>query len=114
MRVAGTANCSSEISANLEPKASLAFDQKWYATYTSANHERVVACQLDARGIERFLPTYSSVRRWKDRRVILQLPLFPGYIFVRMALQDRSTVVQIPGVARLVGFNGTPTALPDA
>src|SRR6185312_11578519 len=51
---------------------------------------------------------------WKDRRVILQLPLFPGYIFVRMALQDRSAVVQIPGVARLVGFNGTPTALPDA
>lgn len=42
----------------------------------------------------------------------LQLPLFPGYVFVRLALRDRLQVLQVPGVARLVGFNGTPTALP--
>src|SRR5690348_12684197 len=86
-------------------------EQKWYAAYTSANHERSVASQLRVRGIEHFLPTYSSVRRWKDRRVTLRLPLFPGYVFVRMALRDRLAVVQVPGVARLVGFNGMPTPL---
>lgn len=86
---------------------------RWYAAYTSANHEKRVAQQLDVREVEHFLPTYSSVRRWKDRRVTLQLPLFPGYVFVRMALRDRLRVVQIPGVARLVGFNGTPCAIPD-
>jgi transcriptional antiterminator NusG len=86
-------------------------EQKWYAAYTSANHERSVASQLGVRGIEHFLPTYSSVRRWKDRRVTLRLPLFPGYVFVRMALRDRLPVVQVPGVARLVGFNGVPTPL---
>ena len=88
------------------------YEQKWYAAYTSANHERSVASQLWVRGIEHFLPTYSSVRRWKDRRVTLRLPLFPGYVFVRMALRDRLPVVQVPGVARLVGFNGAPTPLP--
>lgn len=88
------------------------FEQKWYAAYTSANHERSVATQLGVRGVEHFLPTYSSVRRWKDRRVTLNLPLFPGYVFVRMAMRERALVVQVPGVARLVGFNGGPTPLP--
>src|SRR5467141_2797239 len=85
----------------------------WYAAYTCANHEKRVAAELGARDVEHFLPLYSSVRRWKDRRVQLELPLFPGYVFVRLALRDRLRVVQIPSVVRLVGFNGQPTALPD-
>src|SRR6267378_5227000 len=87
--------------------------QHWYAAYTCANHEKQVATQLDVRAVEHFLPLYSSVRRWKDRRVTLDLPLFPGYVFARLALCDRLRVLQIPSVARLVGFNGQPTALPD-
>ncbi len=42
----------------------------------------------------------------------LDLPLFPGYVFVRVALQDRLRVQQVPGVVRLVGFGGTPAELP--
>jgi len=63
--------------------------------------------------VEHFLPLYESVRIWKDRRVKLQLPLFPGYVFVRLALRDRLRVLQVPSVVRLVGFNGHPAALPD-
>src|SRR6266571_7147008 len=85
----------------------------WYAAYTRAQHEKRVAAELVARGVENFLPLYGSVRRWKDRRVQLELALFPGYVFVRLALRDRLRVLQIPSVARLVGFNGLPTALPD-
>ncbi len=88
-------------------------EQHWYAAYTCAHHEKRVAAELGAREVQHFLPLYSSVRRWKDRRVLLELPLFPGYIFVRLALRDRLRVVQIPSVVRLVGFNGLPTALPD-
>jgi transcription antitermination factor NusG len=84
----------------------------WFAAYTSANHEKRVAQQLESRSVEHFLPMYESARRWKDRRVRLQLPLFPGYVFVRMALRDRLRVLAIPGVARLVGFDGRPTAVP--
>jgi transcription antitermination factor NusG len=85
----------------------------WYAAYTCANHEKAVAAELRARAVENFLPVYSSVRRWKDRRVSLQLPLFPGYVFVRLALCERLRVLQIPSVARLVGFGGSIAALPD-
>jgi transcription antitermination factor NusG len=86
---------------------------RWYAAHTCANHEKCVAGQLAARSVEHFLPLYESVRRWKDRRVTLQMPLFPGYVFVRLDLRDRLRVLQIPSVARLVSFNGAPAALPD-
>ena len=88
-------------------------EEHWYAAYTRANHEKRVACEIEVRGIEHFHPVYSSVRRWKDRRVNLELPLFPGYVFVRLALRDRLRVLQIPSVVRFVGFNGQPAALPD-
>jgi transcription antitermination factor NusG len=86
---------------------------RWYAAYTCANHEKRVAAELAARDLEHFLPLYGSIRRWKDRRVQLELPLFPGYVFVRFALCNRLRVVQIPSVVRLVGFGGLPTALPE-
>ena len=84
----------------------------WYAAYTSANHEKQVALQLGARQVEYFLPLYASTRQWKDRRVELELPLFPGYVFVRILLRERLRVLQVPGVAQLVGFGGLPAELP--
>jgi len=86
----------------------------WYAASTRARHEKSVAEQLTERSVEYFLPLYESVRVWKDRRVRLQLPLFPGYVFVHLSLRDRLRVLQIPSVAKLVSFNGTPAALPEA
>jgi transcription antitermination factor NusG len=78
-----------------------------------ANHEKRVTEQLTQRSMEHFLPLYESVRSWKDRKVRLQLPLFPGYVFVRLALCDRLRVLQVSSVVRLVGFNGHPAVLPD-
>ena len=94
------------------PERDAALEVRWYVAYTSANHEKRVAQQLTWRSVEHFLPVYESVRRWKDRRVPLQLPLFPGYVFVRLALRDRLRVLAVPGVARLVGFDGRPTVVP--
>ncbi len=88
-------------------------EPRWYVAHTSANHEKRVTQQLLERSVENFLPLYDSVRRWKDRRMKLQLPLFPGYVFVRLPLRDRLKVLQVPGVARLISFNGRPAALPD-
>ena len=97
-----------------EPQPPAAYvEPRWYAAYTCANHEKRVAEQLEGRAVEHFLPLYRSVRRWKDRRVQLELPLFPSYIFVRMPLRDRLRVLEIPSVSRLVSFNGIPAALPE-
>jgi transcription antitermination factor NusG len=86
----------------------------WYALYTAPRHEKRVADQISRQGIACFLPLYRSVRRWKDRRKELALVLFPGYVFVRMSLQHRLRVLQLPGAVRLVTFNGKPASLPEA
>ena len=85
----------------------------WYALYTCPRQERVIARQLEEREINHFLPTYRSVRRWKDRRKELDLVLFPGYVFVRMDWNDRLRVLQLPGVVRFVSFRGQPAVLPE-
>lgn len=49
-----------------------------------------------------------SRRRWSDRIKFLQVPLFPGYLFCRFALEDRSPILTIPGVVLVVGLGKTP------
>jgi transcription antitermination factor NusG len=62
-----------------------------------------VAQRLQAIAVEHFLPQYKDERRWSDRSVELMLPLFPGYIFVRVAIEKRLAVLETPGVIYLVG-----------
>jgi transcription antitermination factor NusG len=87
---------------------------QWFAAYTVPNHEKRVARQLADRAIPHYLPLYQSVRQWKDRKMRLDLPLFPGYVFVEIALRDRLKVIQVPSLVRLVGFGGQPAALPES
>jgi len=88
-------------------------EPRWYAVHTCPRHEKRVREHFEERGIEAFLPTYPAVHRWKDRRVQLELPLFPGYVFVRVALNNRLRVVQVPSVLRFVGFGNTPAPIPN-
>jgi len=86
----------------------------WYAGYTASRHEKRVAEHFAQRGVEHFLPLYETIHRWNNGRHRVQLPLFPGYIFVHIALQERLRVLEVPGFVRLVGFNGLPHPLPEA
>ena len=86
----------------------------WYAGCTESRHEKTVAEHLRQRGIEHFLPLYHTVHRWKNGRHHLQLPLFPGYIFVRMTLMKKLRVLEVPGFARLVSFGGLPFPIEDS
>ena len=89
------------------------FEPRWYVACTVARHEKRVAEQLQGKGLLFSLPLYEAVHRWKDRRALVQLPLFPGYVFVHLALSDRLNVLTIPSVLRFVSFNGRPAPLPD-
>lgn len=85
----------------------------WYAVFTCANHEKRVAEQLRMRSVEYFLPLYQSVRQWQDRRKRLELPLFPGYVFVRIPVRERLRVLEPAGVVQLVSFGGVPVPVPE-
>jgi transcription antitermination factor NusG len=85
----------------------------WYAGYTASRHEKRVAEHFAQRGVEHFLPLYETIHRWNNGRHRVQLPLFPSYIFVHIALRDRRRVIEVPGFVRLVGFNSLPCPLPE-
>ena len=85
----------------------------WWALYTRHQHERTVADMLSAKGFEVFLPMYESVRRWKDRRKILSLPLFPCYVFVRGETGRRLQVVTTPGIQMILTQGDTFAAIPE-
>jgi transcriptional antiterminator NusG len=114
LQLSSTANNLTSGSRNTAPGPAAEYDeQRWYAVYTRARHEKRVEEQLRRRSVEALLPLYETVRRWKNGRHRVRFPLFPGYAFVRIALKDRLEVIKVPGVVRLVGFGGKPLALPD-
>lgn len=86
---------------------------QWYAAYTASRHEKTVAEHLRQRDVECFLPLYETIRQWNNGRHRVQMPLFPGYVFVRIEMRDRVRVLQVPGLVQLVTFRGAPAALPD-
>ncbi|HEV2215391.1 MAG TPA: UpxY family transcription antiterminator [Terracidiphilus sp.] len=91
-------------------------ESKWFALYTTSRHEKRVAQHLTQRAIEHFLPLYRTRRKWRDgSRVTLDLPLFPGYVFVRIARREKARVLSVPGALSVVGgTGGEPAAVSEA
>jgi transcription antitermination factor NusG len=88
-------------------------DSAWWALYTRHQHEKTVADMLTAKGFEVFLPLYESIRRWKDRKKLLTLPLFPCYVFVRGDLNRRLPVVTTPGVHMILTRGEQVAIIPE-
>ena len=87
---------------------------KWVALYTTPRHEKRVAQHLASRGIEYFLPLYRSVRKWAhSSSVILELPLFPNYVFVHITRREKERVLEIPGIISIVTFGRELAELPE-
>ena len=90
-------------------------DSRWFAIWTRSRQERVAACMLESLGVPHFLPLKSELRQWSDRKQAVMVPLFSGYLFVRMnpTKDSRLQILKTPGIAGLVGNNSGPTPIPD-
>jgi transcription antitermination factor NusG len=86
---------------------------RWYAAYIAPRHEKTSLRHLEVRSVESFLPVYASARNWNGRRAVVELPLFPGYLFVHIRSCERVRVLEAPGVLSIVGVNGKLTPLPE-
>jgi len=89
-------------------------ESAWWALYTRHQHEKVVAEMLSTKGFETFLPLYESVRRWKDRKKLLSLPLFPCYVFVRGGWDRKLQIVTTPGVHMILYHGERVATIPEA
>jgi transcription antitermination factor NusG len=90
-------------------------DAQWFAVWTRSRQEKISAAILEALGIPHFLPLKSEVRQWSDRRQTVTVPLFSGYMFVRInsARDRRLEVLKTPGIAGFVGNQTGPLPIPD-
>jgi len=87
----------------------------WYALQVRHQHEHFVANHLSGKGYHHFLPTWRCRRRWCDRTVEIDSPLFPGYVFCHFDACDRRVpIVTTPGVIRIVGIPCGPLPVDDA
>jgi transcription antitermination factor NusG len=73
----------------------------------------VVRDRLAAKHITSLLPLWRKRSLWKDRVRYVEVPLFSGYLFGHFALQEKITVLETVGVARIVGVHGTAVPMPE-
>ena len=81
---------------------------QWFAVRVKSNYEKPVSAVLRGKGFDEFLPIYRSKRQWSDRVKVMDLPLFPGYLFCRLDLNKRLPLLTTPGFLYLVGKGKTP------
>jgi transcription antitermination factor NusG len=89
--------------------------ENWFAVSTRSRQERVATRFLDSVGINTFLPSVTEMRHWSDRKQSVSLPMFPGYLFVRIAERPelRVQVLKTPGVVNFVCHGSLPVPIPQ-
>jgi transcription antitermination factor NusG len=89
-------------------------DLKWYVIYVKNRHEKSVLAELQNKGIEASLPLMTVTREWSDRKKIVEIPWFRGYVFVRINLNyQKFNVLETQGVVRFVPMNNRAIPVPD-
>jgi transcription antitermination factor NusG len=86
----------------------------WYAAYTKSRHEKVVRSGLEGLGFEVFLPIVRKLRHWSDRKKLVGTPLFPSYVFVRCAQEERVRAYGLKGLVRFVTSGNRPVPVPPS
>jgi len=91
------------------------YSPAWYAVFTSSRHEKRVAHHLFSRQIDGYLPLYRKTSRWRNRRsMVVEVPLFPGYLFTHIDRRERARVLDVPGVIDVIGCAKEWLPVPDA
>jgi len=95
---------------------SLCGDQKaWFALYVQVNHEKEVARKLQQKSIHSFLPLMKTWSRRKDRRKRIEVPVFPGYVFLHTVLDNytNQSVLRLPGAVSILSNSEGPLPIPE-
>ena len=88
--------------------------KSWYAIYVRSRHEKSVHAELQQKGIESSLPLTIVTRQWSDRRKKVEVPLFRGYVFVKIDIKnEKLPVLTTTGVVKFVTFNNVTVPIPE-
>jgi transcription elongation factor/antiterminator RfaH len=95
--------------------SNLTFESAWYVLHTKSRFENVVFEGLTQKAVEAFLPKIKVRSKRRDRRLMIEVPLFPGYLFVRTDLNPyrHLEIVKTTGAVRLIGAKTGPVSVPE-
>ena len=87
----------------------------WYALLTRSNFEKTVHTSITNKKFETFLPQTKRKSIRKDRKLMIDVPLFKGYLFVKTTLDptDQLNILKTTGAVRLLGNQTGPVPVPD-
>lgn len=83
-------------------------EKKWLVCYTAPRAEKKANERLESWGIKTFLPLQKVLKQWSDRKKWVYEPLFRSYLFVHITNDQYMTVLQTPGIVRIVHYLGKP------
>lgn len=81
-------------------------DKKWYALYVRSRGEKSVGELLQKKGVEVYVPLVKTMRQWSDRKKMVELPLFSGYVFVKTTATQNDFVLRTNGIVGFVKYLG--------
>ena len=89
--------------------------QEWYVIHTRSRFENVVSDGLLKKSFDVFLPKVKVPSKRRDRKLMIWVPVFPGYLFVKTDLSAHKhlDIVKTIGAVRLVGTQNGPVSVPD-
>mgnify|MGYP000336037254 CR=1 FL=1 len=89
-------------------------EKYWYAVYVRSRHEKKVYHLFEEKGLESSLPLIKTTRQWSDRKKKVEVPLFRGYVFIRIDIRkDKFNILKTDGVVKFIGIGKNPSRIPD-
>ena len=104
------------INSNFQPFEFLqnSYEDKWYALYTKSRHEKFIYAEMQKKKIEAFLPLRFIKKRWSDRTVTIEEPLFKGYLFIKANQLTFSDIIRTKGAVKLVAAGAAPVSIHES
>ena len=90
-------------------------EQHWFVLLTKSNFENVVCERIYQKYFEILLPTIKTKSRAKNKKDMIDRPLFPGYLFVKSHSDPKTylNILKTPGAVRLLGNKDNPVPVPS-
>lgn len=85
----------------------------WHALYVKSRAEKKALNDLQTKNIEAFLPLQKKLRQWSDRKKWVEMPLIPGYLFVKVSRKEYDLALQSTHIVTYVRFEGTAAIIPE-
>ena len=76
--------------------------RKWFVLQTKSRQEKVVCDFFRERQIEHVLPLVAKTTYYGKRKVRSELPLFPGYVFIRSGIHDAYAAERTNRLVRII------------